>query len=99
MPNTPADLSSASHLAQKLAMLEAKVNALAGQQSYYLQPGMNIYVLDSSGNAQIILGDISSAPQGVGSSSTFNVSTGLTGRGLAVNEAGTWRSLAGFTYP
>ncbi len=99
MPRYAPMQDSASQWIARIASIEQRMNALAAQQTEYITVGNSKYILDGSGNAQIIMGDMSSAPQGIGTSSTFNVSTGLTGYGLAVLISGTWRSLAGFTYP
>ncbi len=96
---TPSQ-NSMDQLFARISGLEERMAALAAQLTRYITVGNSDYVLDSSGNAQIIIGDMSGAPSGIGTTAaTFNTSTGLTGRGIAINVSGTWRSLAAYTYP
>lgn len=78
---------------RKLADIEAKLRALASMQTIYITYGNSYYVLDSKGDSVVILGDISTAPMGVGTTSPSNVATGLSGRGIASIASGTWTQL------
>jgi len=82
-------LDNSSALIQRINSIEARLNALAQQQTTYVTIGNSVYILDGDGNAIVILGEISAAPQMVGTMAMFNAPTGLTGRGLAVYNAGT----------
>lgn len=78
---------------RELAEIKAKLRALAGLQTIYVTYGNSYYVLDSSGDAVAILGDIDKAPMGVGTGTQTSVSTGLTGRGIASYKTGSWVQL------
>lgn len=80
-------------LFRRITALESKVRALAGLQTIYITPGNSYYVLDSNGDAQVIIGDISKAPMGVGRSNPSTTNTGLTGRGIASYRTGSWVQL------
>lgn len=84
---------NAAYLARRIQAIETKLNALAALQTIYITAGNSYYVLDDNANAIVILGDISSAPQGVGRSTPSSVSTGLTGRGIAAYTNGSWSQL------
>lgn len=73
----------------RLDRLEHRLDAQAALQTMYLTKGNSYYVLDDNANCVAILGDISTAPQGVGGTQT-NTSTGLTGRGIAVYNGSSW---------
>lgn len=84
---------NAAYLARRIQAIETKLNALASLQTIYITNGNSYYVLDANANAVVILGDISTAPQGVGRSNPSTVSTGLKGRGIASFASGSWVQL------
>ncbi len=91
----PNQNSSLEIFYQRLRRIDHRLDALAALQTVYVAKGNSYYILDTSGNAVFILGDISTAPMGVGTSSPSSVSTGLSGRGAASYATGTWELVSG----
>lgn len=94
MPSTAGNtVSNLERFLGELARMRHRLDALAGMQTTYLGKGNSYYVLDDNGNTVFILGEISAAPMGVGTSSPSTTSTGLSGRGAASFKTGTWTQI------
>lgn len=106
MPQTAGNVAgNYAILMARIQKIEARLDAQAALQTYFVNQGNSIYILggnsatpptpqlvvcDASGNAVFLLGDISLAPQDVNTTSQTTVSTTLTGRGAASKKTGSW---------